>query len=176
MNILLTSAGRRTYLVNYFKQALKGEGLIYASNSVMTYTLTQADGFVITPNIYNDNYIGFLIHFCKAHDISVIIPLFDIDLAVLAKNKEVFKKEGIFVVVADYKSIQICNDKWLTYQFLSDLGLPQPYTALRIDEAKSMLSAGRLSFPLILTPRWGMGSIGIYKVYNEAELLSLIHI
>lgn len=39
MNILLTSAGRRTYLVEYFKKALGGQGKVYASNSIDTYTL-----------------------------------------------------------------------------------------------------------------------------------------
>ena len=36
MNILLTSAGRRTYLVEYFKEALAGHGKVYASNSIDT--------------------------------------------------------------------------------------------------------------------------------------------
>ncbi len=39
MNILLTSAGRRTYMVNYFKDVLNGKGKVFASNSIYTYTL-----------------------------------------------------------------------------------------------------------------------------------------
>lgn len=65
MNILLTSAGRRTYMVEYFKQALNGNGKVFASNSILTYTLEQADEFVITPNIYDDSYIAFLLDYCK---------------------------------------------------------------------------------------------------------------
>ena len=112
MNILLTSAGRRTYLVEYFKKALGGQGKVYASNSIDTYTLHQADGYVITPTIYDKEYINFLISYCKKNRISAIISLFDIDLPVLAKHKDDFEKEGIKVVVSDYNVTQICNDKW----------------------------------------------------------------
>ena len=80
MNILLVSAGRRTYLVNYFKHALNGQGTVHASNSIMTYTLTQADEHVITPAIYSNEYVPFLIDYCKKYNIMAIISLFDIDL------------------------------------------------------------------------------------------------
>ena len=36
MNILLTSAGRRTYMVEYFKEVLNGNGEVHASNSDYT--------------------------------------------------------------------------------------------------------------------------------------------
>lgn len=170
MNILLTSAGRRTYLIDYFKQAIGDEGLVYASNSVLTYTLLQADKYVITPAIYDEGYIDFLINYCKEENISVIISLFDIDLPVLAKHRLDFKKNGIDVIVSDENVTNICNDKWLTYQFLKEIGIPQVYTCASYETAKDAIEAGELKFPVILKPRWGMGSIGIYQVDNESEL------
>lgn len=170
MNILLTSAGRRTYLVEYFKKALAGKGKVYASNSIDTYTLHQADGYVITPTIYDSEYVGFLISYCKKKDISAIISLFDIDLPVLAKHKPNFEKEGITVVVSDYQVTQICNDKWQTYEFLARLGLPQTPSYLNLQELKGDIATGVVHYPFILKPRWGMGSIGIYKACGEVEL------
>lgn len=58
MNILLTSVGRRTYMVNYFKEALQGKGLVHAANSVETYAMKIADQSVLTPLIYDGNYIA----------------------------------------------------------------------------------------------------------------------
>lgn len=171
MNILLTSAGRRTYLVEYFKKALCGQGKVYASNSIDTYTLHQADGYVITPAIYDKEYINFLISYCKKNQISAIISLFDIDLPVLAKHKDEFEKEGIKVVVSDYNVTQICNDKWSTYEFLVRLGLPQTPSYLNLENLKNDIAEGVVNYPFILKPRWGMGSIGIYKACNEQELL-----
>lgn len=170
MNILLTSVGRRTYLVNYFKHALDGIGHVYASNSMMTYTLTQADGYTLTPAIYDGNYISFLLGYCKEKKISAIISLFDIDLPVLAKNRELFKENGITVLVSDYKVTEICNDKWATYLYLNRLGFPQTKSFINLGEAKQALKQGDITFPLILKPRWGMGSIGIYKACNSEEL------
>lgn len=171
MNILLTSAGRRTYLVEYFKKALGGQGKVYASNSIDTYTLHQAVDYVITPAIYDKEYINFLISYCKKNQISAIISLFDIDLPVLAKHKDEFEKEGIKVVVSDYNVTQICNDKWSTYEFLVRLGLPQTPSYLNLGNLKNDIAEGVVNYPFILKPRWGMGSIGIYKACNEQELL-----
>ena len=170
MNILLTSVGRRTYMVDYFKHALAGNGLVYASNSIMTYALTQADDYVITPNIYDGEYIVFLLDYCKQKNISALISLFDIDLPVLAKNKKIFKQHGVNVIVSDYEVTKLCNDKWKTYLFLKNIGLPQPKSFLRLNEVKQAIAQKEISFPLVLKPRWGMGSIGIYEACNEMEL------
>lgn len=170
MNILLTSAGRRTYMIKYFKHALNGTGKVFASNSILTYTLEQADEYVLTPNIYDDSYISFLIDFCKRKEITAIISLFDIDLPVLAKHKGLFEQEGIKLVVSDYNVTQICNDKWLSYEFLTQIGIKQTPSFISLDDAKTSLKKGVVTFPLYIKPRWGMGSIGIYKVESEDEL------
>lgn len=170
MNILLTSAGRRTYLVNYFKQALKGTGIVHASNSILTYTLLQADKYVITPNIYDENYIDFLIKYCNKENITVIISLFDIDLPILAKHKQLFKDNNINIIVSDKDVTSICNDKWATYKFLNDIGINQPKTYIAYNDAKTAIEKREISFPVILKPRWGMGSIGIYEVEDLDEL------
>lgn len=170
MNILLTSAGRRTYMVQYFKKALKGIGEVHASNSIYTYTLGCADKYVLTPNIYDSNYVDFLIQYCKEWNISAIISLFDIDLPILAQNKDRFLQEGVMVVVSDYSVTRVCNDKWLTYEFLIQAGLKQTPSFLNIAEVKTEIKNGIISYPLIIKPRWGMGSIGIYKANNEEEL------
>lgn len=170
MNILLTSAGRRTYMVNYFKQALGNQGKVFASNSVLTYTLLQADEYVITPNIYDKGYVKFLLDYCAKKEIDAIISLFDIDLPVLAKHKDDFNAIGVQLVVSNYDVTQICNDKWKTYQFLLELGLNQSPAYISLTEAYSAISTGALSFPIFVKPRWGMGSIGIYKADNIEEL------
>lgn len=170
MNILLTSVGRRTYLIEYFKEAMHGIGKVYASNSEYTYTLSHADEYVITPIIYDEKYIDFLIQYCKDNNISAIISLFDIDLYVLSKNKIKFEENGIFVVVSDENAIEICNDKWKTYLFLKKNEIDCPKTYKSLQEVKVALDRKELDFPVIIKPRWGMGSIGIFIAEDETEL------
>jgi carbamoyl-phosphate synthase large subunit len=170
MNILLTSTGRRTYMVNYFKEALKGIGQVHAANSVETYTSQLADKFVVTPLIYDNSYIHFLFDYCLKNNINAIISLFDIDLPILAKSKQRFADRGIYLLVSNYKFTQICNDKWLTYKFLIKNGFNIPATCLSITQAQAALEKGEIKFPVIIKPRWGMGSIGIFQADNDEEL------
>ena len=170
MNILLTSAGRRSYIVKYFKEALNDDGLVHASNSAWSPALQVADKTTITPIIYDSSYINFLLAYSKKNNITTIISLFDIDLPILSKNKKLFTKNGIKVIVADYKTTQICNDKWKTFEFLKSTGIRTPDSCLSINEAHQKLINGNWIFPLIIKPRWGMGSIGIYQTDNDFEL------
>ena len=170
MNILLTSAGRRTYLVQYFKDALHPDGKVFASNSLYTSALACADEFVISPLIYAPDYIDFLLDYAKEKKISAIIPLFDIDAAVLARNADRFSAEGIAVVTGPAESLTVCNDKWEMFRFLSRNGVPTPKTFLDVEDCLAAIRGGSISFPVIVKPRWGMGSIGIYSAENEDEL------
>lgn len=170
MNILLTSVGRRTYMVNYFKEALRNIGLVHAANSVKTYSISVADKSVITPLIYDNNYIDFLLKYCIQNKIKAVISLFDIDLPILTKNKALFKEHGISIIVSDFEFVQICNDKWLTYIFLNEKGFNTPTSFLTIQDTLDAIENKKTNFPLIIKPRWGMGSIGIFQADNKKEL------
>ncbi len=66
MNILLTSVGRRAYMVKYFKEVVGPEGIVHISNSSdNTVAFQYADKCTITPLIYSDEYIPFLLEYCK---------------------------------------------------------------------------------------------------------------
>lgn len=170
MNILLTSVGRRTYLIEYFKEAMKCVGKVFASNSEYTYTLSHADEYVITPIIYDEKYIDFLIQFCNTNNITAIISLFDIDLYVLSVNKKKFQENGIIVVVSDENAIDICNDKWKTYEFLQENKIDCPKTFKNLYEIKKAINKNEINYPIVIKPRWGMGSIGIFIAEDETEL------
>ena len=171
MNLLLTSVGRRSYLVEYFKKALEGQGKVFVANSTaLSPAFLVADEAVIVPEIYDPHYIPFLLRYCAEKDIKAIISLFDIDLPILARHKQDFEGIGTKVLVSDSDFVDICNDKWKTYQFLKKNGFQTPETYLELDKAKQDLMDRKLHYPLMVKPRWGMGSIAVYEADNEAEL------
>lgn len=171
MNLLLTSVGRRSYLVEYFKKALEGQGKVFVANSTaLSPAFLVADEAVIVPEIYDPHYIPFLLRYCAEKDIKAIISLFDIDLLILARHKQDFEGIGTKVLVSDSDFVDICNDKWKTYQFLKKNGFQTPETYLELDKAKQDLMDRKLHYPLMVKPRWGMGSIAVYEADNEAEL------
>ncbi len=169
MRILLTSAGRRSYIIDYFKK-VDGIDKVYASNSAYTIALKRADGYLISPLIYSPDYIPSIINYCKDNDIKAVLSLFDIDLLVLAQHANEFAKNGIELILAPEEFIRICNDKYSTYKFVTSLGIKSPKTYIQLSVVKQAIAKGEVSYPIIIKPRWGMASMGIYKVENEEEL------
>lgn len=173
MNVLLTSAGRRSYLASYFKEALEGDGKVIASNSEACPAFFAADAYAITPLIYSDEYIPFLVDLCADRNIDLVIPLLDIDIPVLAENKGAFLAIGTEVVVPSLDIARVCNDKWRAYEFLTERGFCTPNTILGVKNAQNQLASKTIEFPLVVKPRWGMGSVGTFIAYNESELKAL---
>ena len=183
MNILLTSAGRRTYLVEYFKEALQMagvEGHVHAANSQECPAFYAADQWVKTPLIYEPEYIPFLLDYCKHKRIGMVIPLFDIDVPVLAAHRAEFEAIGTILVTADETIARICNDKWRMYCFLKEQkaleeeGFGLPKTWIDEEEAVESVRCGETHYPLMVKPRWGMGSLSIYQADDEEELRLLV--
>lgn len=170
MNLLLTSVGRRSYLVDYFREALKGEGLVHAANHVVSAAFPAADRTVLTPLIYDCGYIPFLLDYCRENRIDLLISLFDIDLPVLAAHRDEFERIGTTVVVSDPETVEICNDKWKTCEFLKRQDLPAPATFLTVEGALEAVERGEICFPVMVKPRWGMGSLAIYEADDAEEL------
>lgn len=172
MNVLLTSVGRRAYMVKYFKEALGEDGQVHVCNSDdKTVAFHYADKSVISPLIYDENYIPFLLNYCKENKIDMLLSLFDIDLLVLAKNKEKFKEIGTNVIVSDKELIEICNDKWKTYEFLKSNGFNVPKTYLTLEDTINALDGGEISYPVVVKPRFGCGSIAMSIAEDEMALL-----
>lgn len=171
MNILLTSVGRRDYMVDYFKEAVRPfGGQVHATSSHdLSSGLWSADAQAISPLIYDDAYPGFMLNYCLEHRIDMLISLFDIELPVLASLKERFAGHGIRVVVADEHIARLANDKWATQEFLRTNGFLTVPSFLSREELFSAIDSGVCAWPVYIKPRWGMGSIGVYRAEERAE-------
>lgn len=170
-NILFTCAGRRTYLLKYFKEQLGKDGVIVGTDMQLTApALSVADFKEKVPAVYDPEYINTTLEICRKYDIDAIISLNDLELPILSENRKRFEDEGIRVIVSDPSVIDICFDKYQTAKFVESIGLKSPKTFINLEDAKNALRDGLLNFPLVLKPRWGSGSIGIEFVSNEEEL------
>lgn len=172
MNILITCAGRRNYMVDYFRDALKDVGgkVFAANSSEFSTALAISDlGFVL-PSIYDPSYIDLLLEICNQHNINTIVPLFDLELPILAQAKERFTKLGISIILSSEQVVNICTDKWQTNIFLNEIGVKHPKTYIELGKIKEDIEDNILDFPIIIKPRWGMGSIGLMEAENMDEL------
>lgn len=177
MNILFTCAGRRTYLLKYFRENMSAEDKVVATDMQLTAPALQAaDVKLQVPAVYDPKYIDITLGICKQYNINALISLNDLELPILAENKAKFEQIGVKVIVSSPEVIDICFDKYKTAQWAESIGLKAPKTYVTIASAKEALAKGEIEFPLFMKPRWGSGSIGLETIDDIEELDIYYHI
>lgn len=157
--------------------AFKNEKLIgmdYFENTIGSY---WTDKHYILPDILDKNiekkiWIENVISVIKKEKIDILFIGVDFELHLFAKYKlDIESQTSCILVVSDERTIEIADDKYLTYQFLKDNELYHPLTFLE-SEIEEALQTKKIDFPLIVKPRNGYRSIDVYLVSNKKELLS----
>lgn len=168
---MLTCAGRRNYLVRFFQEALDTKGLVFVSDTNSSAaTMQEADKAFKMPPVNSPEYLDRLLEICQEHQIRLLISLNDLELPVLAKERDRFLKLSTIPVISKPEVVDTCFDKWATFQFLNKCGILAPKTYLSLDEARQAISSREIDFPLVIKPRWGSASIAIEYVENAEEL------
>lgn len=177
MNILFTCAGRRTYLLKYFKENMSAEDKVVATDMQLSAPALQtADVKLQVPAVYDPKYIDITLNICKEQKIDALISLNDLELPILAENKAKFEALGVKVIVSDPAVIDIAFDKYKTAQWVESIGLNAPKTYVTLTSAKEALAKGEIAFPLFMKPRWGSGSIGLETIDDMEELDIYYHL
>ncbi|WP_024787518.1 ATP-grasp domain-containing protein [Lebetimonas sp. JH369] len=162
INVLITSAGRRVRLVENFK--LYANVFTCDMNPSLSAACQVSDYFFKVPRVTDKNYIDFLLQQCKNLNINMIVPTIDPELEILAKNKENFKKEGIFIAGSSENICKTFALKSSTYKFFKENGFLTPEIVDDIETAK---------YPLFAKLNNSSLSVGAQKVNSieEAKIL-----
>lgn len=164
-NILITSAGKRVVLVEFFKKTIKS-----FDNEVMVYTTDMnpllapagviSDKCFEVPRVTAPEYISILLSICINNNIGMVIPTIDTELLILSENKGMFYDKGISLIVSDFSFIQLCRDKRKTGNLFQELGIriPKP------------IDKHNLTFPLFAKPYDGSLSKDLFVVKAADEL------
>lgn len=171
MNILILSAGTRNKIVQYFKKALDGRGLVIATDmSELAPAVYEADKFYKVPRISEEGYIDVIFDICKKEKVSGVLSLIDPELSLLASYRDDFAKLGVTVIGSDYELCERALDKMQMYIWLKEHG----YKCARSYNDKEVfyhdLDTGLISFPVFVKPVRGSASIAISKVYDRETL------
>lgn len=171
MNVLLTCAGRRNYLIQFFREALGPEGRVFATDAAIhAPALREADEAFVLPLLDDPSYIDWLLGICRERRVNLLIPLNDHELPLLARHRARFHAIGTRPVISSSAVVETCYDKWRSFTFLRANGIPTARTFLSLDAARASLATGEITFPLVLKPRWGSGSCGVEWVADDDEL------
>ncbi|MDB4372200.1 ATP-grasp domain-containing protein [Mariniblastus sp.] len=120
--------------------------------------------FLICKNT-DPQFIPSLLEICKNEKVSVVFPLIDPDIPILANAAEQFNAIGVRVAVVNSRAAEISADKWKTFDFFNQLNLPTPVSWLpdRPPETKP-------TFPFFIKPRRGSAATNTFQVRNQDEL------
>jgi len=162
MNILITSAGRRVSLVRNFQKYAKV--FTCDMNPKFSAACQISDGYFKVSRADTDSYINEVLEFCKKNDVKIVVPTIDTELINLSKNRDKFKKEGIFLAIS---SLEICETFYLktsTYNFFKNNGFLTPKIIDNLEKA---------TYPLFAKLDNSSLSIGAMRVENYEEAKKL---
>ena len=165
IKVLITSAGRRVSLVRNFQKYSKV--FCCDMNPTLSAASQVSDGYFKVPRVTDKNYLEVLFDICKQNDIKIIIPTIDTELEILAKAKEEFLKEGIFIAIS---SEEICKTFYLktsTEQFFRRFGFNTPKIVTNLKTAK---------YPLFAKLDNSSLSVGAKKVNSFKEAKELLEL
>jgi carbamoyl-phosphate synthase large subunit len=169
-NVLVTCAGQRVDMVGAFRRALADEGrggvVVACDLNELSPALYAADVRVAAPPVVDPGYIGFLLDLCRLHAVRAVIPLTDLDQALLAGARREFAAAGAAVIASDVDVCERCADKYAAHEFFVERGIPSPRTWLP-DE---LPADGSLRYPVLVKARRGFGSRHIYSARDAHEL------
>ena len=167
LTLLFLNAGRRVELIRNFRIAFKGLGLSGRIVTTDIHGLAPAlylgDTQYILPRSRDPGFLKQFLALCQRENVSLVIPLIDPDLVVLARNRQAIESTGTRVLLSDQRVIEICGDKQRAASFLKKNGFPTP-AVFSLREAKQR------GFPLFIKPRYGSASLNAYKIDTLEQL------
>jgi carbamoyl-phosphate synthase large subunit len=158
--VLFTCAGQRVDIVSAFSRA--GATTVAADANALAPALYHADRYALVPRIDNGDYVPALAALVAAHDIRLIVPLTDLDPALLARERAAL--EPAIVLLPELDVVEQIGDKYLAHRLFEERGIASPPTWLpgRLPDP--------LPFPVLVKAREGFGSRHIYRAEGREEL------
>jgi len=170
MNILFTSAGRRTYMVE-FALAMTNKGKpvnVFVGDylrDVPAKHVSQLAESIYIPRVDggDEAFVDSVFKNSIEKNIDLVIPLTDFELRPLARHKDRFLRAGIFLVVSDPDVIDNTMNKKNAYIHCRAHGIPTPESAFSADDYD-----GR--FPAIVKPIEGSASQDLRYIQEPSDL------
>jgi len=172
INVLMTGAGSPGGPgIMRLLHGIEGIKLFTADMNDISTGRFLSENFFQIKSASDPDFIDNLLDICIEKGILCIFPLVTKELLLLSKNKQKFESCGIRIIVSDYDSLKIANNKALLYRHLESHGVPIPdYRIVHsVDEFKAaVMSLGYPNRPVVFKPSLGNGSRGV-RVLNDSK-------
>lgn len=119
------------------------------------------DSLLRSPSASDDGYESWLVSVLKAENADFCLPLSEAELGFFLERRT-SKLAGSTIITPGFESLELGADKLETARFLTDIGVPAPWT-FPSDHALS-----EANLPCIYKPRSGAGSKSVF-VCNDTD-------
>jgi carbamoyl-phosphate synthase large subunit len=157
--VLFTCAGQRVDILTAFARA--GAATLATDVDPLAPALHHADAYALVPRVYDPAYVPALRDLVRAHDVRLVVPLTDLDQAILARAET---ELGTLVLLPEADTVERLADKYLAHELFVERGVPSPPTWLPAEVPDAA------PFPLLVKARRGFGSRHIYRAVDRAAL------
>jgi carbamoyl-phosphate synthase large subunit len=129
--------------------------------------LYRGDSGIVVPSGFDSGYVDSIVSVAQKAGASAVFVGSDEELLPLARARQRVEEEaGVKLIVNPLEVLETCMDKWKTYVFLKENGLPRAESA--VPEFKESFYAAN-DFPLVVKPRDGHGSVGLHVAAGREE-------
>jgi carbamoyl-phosphate synthase large subunit len=157
--VLFTCAGQRVDIVSAFGRA--GATTVATDINPLAPALYHADRYELVLRVGDPGYVAELVDLVAEHDVSLVVPLTDLDQPTLARSRE---ELGAAVLLPPTEVVAQMGDKYLAHETFERIGIPSPPSWLPENLPQD------LGFPVAVKAREGFGSRHIYRANDREEL------
>lgn len=171
--VLISAAGRRPYLLRWFREALQMNGIdgtvILADADRHAGGQRLADEFVHAPTVVDDGYSTWLDQTLASYNVDLAISVNDFELSAWSTHET--DSPALVRLTPDRQSL--AEDKAALADELASLGVTSPPTWLGsqiVDDPKVLEETDEF----VVKSRYGSGSVGL-AMCSRSELLPAVH-
>lgn len=132
-------------------------------------TSLDVDEYYIFPYASNDNYLSFILDFCKIHKVEYYYAVIDKEVVKVSEVKRKFLDIGTKLCMANYSYCKICH-------FKNDFNLwiRNNMPSIAIKTYQSITELEEKSFPVFVKPVEGVASVGCETIYTLETLKKIV--
>jgi len=163
--ILRTAAGSPPSVSGFQYLRKMGNRVIAADCEDYSVGFCFADAAYIVPRADSPDYLDALLEICQSEKVDLFLPSLDEELLLVSRNRPAFDKIKTRVVISSPETLELCVDKYHTYLAFMQHGIPAIPTQLATGDRER----NPFAFPVVIKPRQGRGSSGVYIANNVKE-------
>ena len=170
MNLLLTSSGNKTTLVESINNQLHKDfeeiNILCADSNENVLTNKLSYNFEVLPYFSKLSKVN-LLNFLKSFEVNYIIPTSDEGCLYFSKYKNILESYNVKIMVSSNKTVKAVNDKLVFFNDMMKLNIDTIETSLNINDLKSKAK-------YIAKNRYGSGSKEQFIIYDTSEAKKIL--